>query len=272
MNRRERARTSRTNSASPGRGRVVRTRMTAEEREKLARAKPTRGCFNCVYARTDGLLWLRTLMSGFPVLTMCANHPDAPGRMREVSGICPNYRMKKPRPPLVRTEPPPPPNDEIRYIPLTRGLYAIVDAADYEWLSKHKWCARCDVDGKRFYACRNDHGRLVLMHREIMKPPPGMVVDHLNRQSLDDRRCNLHICTPLENSKNSRRRVGKSGYIGVYRRGDKWSACYNHAGREYYLGLFDTAVEAARARDAKAIELGGPYVQLNFPPSKAQDK
>jgi hypothetical protein len=245
--------------------RVSRTPVTADQREKLMKARPQRGCFNCVYATRNGMLWLRTLMSGFPVAQQCANHPDTPGQMRPVSGICPNYRRKKPRPPLVRTEPPPPPNEEIRYIPLTRGLYAIVDAADYELLSKHKWCARCDVDGKRFYACRNDHGRLVLMHREIMKPPPGMVVDHLNRQSLNNRRCNLRICTPLQNSQNSRRRTGKSGYTGVYRRGDKWSACYTHDGQDHYLGLFDTAIEAAKARDNKAIELGGPYVQLNFP-------
>ncbi len=229
-------------------------------------AKIGRGCFNCVYAVRNGMLWLRTLASGFPVARQCANHPDTPGQMRPVSGICPNYRRKKPRPALVRVEPPPPPNENIRHIPLTRGLYAIVDAADYEWLSKHKWCARCDVGGKRFYACRNDHGRIVLMHREIMKPPPGMVVDHLNRQSLDDRRCNLHICTSLENSKNSRRRIGKSGYIGVYRRGGKWSACYTHDGQDHYLGLFDDPIAAAKARDRQALALGGPYVQLNFPP------
>ncbi len=250
----------------PGRGCVTRTRITAQELERRMKNSPKHGCFNCVYALRDGMLWLQTLQSGFPVSEQCANHPDTPGRMRPVSGICPNYREKKPRPPHLRTEPPPPPNDEIRYIPLTRGLHAIVDAADYAWLSRHKWCARCDVDGKRFYACRNDHGRVVLMHREIMQPPPGMVVDHLNRQTLDDRRCNLHICTPLENSKNTRRRTGKSGYTGVYRRGAKYSACYTHAGQDHYLGLFATPEEAARARDAKAKELGGPRVQLNFPP------
>ena len=246
-------------------GVLTRAPITPEERERLMKDRPKQGCFNCVYATHDVMLWAQTLLSGFPVAQQCANHPNSPGRMRPVSGICPNYRMKKPRPPRVRIEPPAPPNEEIRYIPLTRGLYAIVDAADYEWLSKHKWCARCDVDGKRFYACRNDHGRVVLMHREIMKPGPGLVVDHLNHQTLNNRRGNLHICTPLQNSKNSRRRIGKSGYIGVYRRGDKWSACYTHAGQDYYLGLFDTPEEAARARDAKAIELGGPYVQLNFP-------
>ena len=232
-----------------------------------------RTCHDCVYSIWDGTLWMRSLLSGFPARPMCANHPDTPGRLRETppGGSCRNFRARTQRPPLVRIEPPPPPNDEVRHIPLTRGLYATVDAADYEWLSKHKWCARCDVDGKRFYACRADHGRLVLMHREIMQPPPGMVVDHINRDGLNDRRCNLRVCTPLQNAQNSRRSAGKSGYIGVYRRGDKWSASLQHNGQEFYLGLFDAPVEAAKARDRKALALGGPYVQLNFPPETPPD-
>jgi hypothetical protein len=130
----------------------------------------------------------------------------------------------------VWTVPPEPPNDEIRYIPLTKGLYAIVDAADYEWLSKYKWTAL--IVGDKAYAIRSHKGKTILMHREIMQPPPGMVVDHINGVSLNNRRCNLRVCTPLQNRYNSRPRPKLS---------------------------------AARAYDRRAVAVQGPYARLNFP-------
>ncbi|MDI9433494.1 MAG: hypothetical protein QM570_17405 [Planctomycetota bacterium] len=86
------------------------------------------------------------------------------------------------------------------------------------------------------------------------------------RNGLDNRRCNLRICTQLQNSQNSRRRrPGKSRFRGVFPRGDKWQAAVQHNGKPMYLGLFDEEVEAARARDRKAFELAGEFAVLNFP-------
>jgi hypothetical protein len=45
----------------------------------------------------------------------------------------------------------------------------------------------------------------ILMHRLITKAPPGMVVDHINHDGLDNRRCNLQVCTHQENMWNQRR-------------------------------------------------------------------
>jgi hypothetical protein len=197
---------------------------------------------------------------------MCANHPDTPGTIREVppGGPCRSFR-EKPKP-VVRVTPPTPPNDKIRYIPLTKGKFAIVDAEDYEWLSQYKWHAIRAERGRTYYACRNDHGRSLSMHREIMKPPKGKVVDHENGNGADNRRANMRNCSQLQNSQNIRRRVkGKSEFRGVYRRGDKWEAKVFHKGKEYYLGLYDDPIEAAKVRDRKAYELAGEYAYLNFP-------
>jgi hypothetical protein len=90
-----------------------------------------------VFCISNVLLWAQTLMSGFAVGGQCANHPDTPGQVRRIPGTpCRNFRGKP-----YRVEPPQPPNDKVRYIPLTRGLFAIVDTEDYEWLSRYKWQA-----------------------------------------------------------------------------------------------------------------------------------
>jgi len=224
-----------------------------------------RTCYDCVLCLWDKSMWLRTLWSGFAARPLCANHPDTPGTIREVplDGPCRNFRARPQ--PVVRLEPPPPPSDDIRYIPLTKGQFAIVDAADYEWLSKYKWYAHRSERGNTYYAFRSSHGRAISMHREIMKPPKGKVVDHESGNGADNRRVNLRNCTQLQNSQNSQRRRGKSRFRGVYKRGNKWEAKVFFRGKEYYLGLFDNEVEAAKARDRKAYALAGPFAYLNFP-------
>jgi hypothetical protein len=221
---------------------------------------PVRTCHDCKFCLWDPGLWLRTLVSGFPVLGMCANHPATPGQLREVphGGPCRNFRAK-------RVPPPEPPNGKIRYVPLTRGMHAIVDAWNYDWLNQHKWCVQVARYGNTHYATRRDKGRKILMHREIMKPPQGMVVDHINRNGLDNRESNLRNCTRLENLQNRYWAAGQSKFRGVCPQGEKWMAFVGYNGRTIYLGLFDDEIEAAKARDRKAYELAGEFAYLNFP-------
>jgi len=224
-----------------------------------------RECQDCVYANC-----LQDGRSGCPLVELaevlvCANRPDAPGRLVQVDpcATCPNFRVR--REPAVWTTPPEPPNDEIRYIPLTKGLYAIVDAADFEWLNRYKWTTLSA--GDKAYAIRSHKGKTILMHREIMQPPPGMVVDHINGLSVNNRRCNLRVCTPQQNHFNSRPRAKKSKYKGVRFDKDsgKWYAEITHCKIKYHLGTFEDEIEAARAYDRKAVELQGPFARLNFP-------
>ena len=224
-----------------------------------------RSCHDCAFCVWDKGLWLRGLWSGFPARATCANHPDTPGTLREVppGGPCRNFRAK--RQPPVRLEPPPPPDDTVRYIPLTKGKFAIVDAADYEWLSQCKWYAHWSARANKYYACRRSLGRTVFMHREIMKTPKGKVVDHQDGNGSDNRRANLRNCTLLQNAQNSGRHRSKVRSRGVYRRGDKYEAKVVYKDSKYYLGLFDDEVQAAKARDRKAYELVGEYAYLSFP-------
>jgi len=215
-------------------------------------------CHTCIYAHWDRGLWMRSLGSGWPARPTCGNQPDSPGRMKECphGRVCRNYR---PRPPV-------PTGDAVKMIPLGEGLYAYVDAEDFEWLNQWHWRAH---DG---YAARqekrNGKRTVVFMHRQIMKSSPGKVTDHINGNKFDNTRANLRNVTRQQNTHNkSKHAGGTSIYKGVSydKRCHKWLARIYFAKEYYYLGSFATEVEAARAYDYKAVELFGEFARLNFP-------
>lgn len=221
-------------------------------------------CYDCVYAVWDRNQWLRSVGLSWAICPTCANHPDSLGTMREIprDGPCRNFRWK--REPKARVTPPTPSSPDVAYISLSRHKSAIVDKGDFERLNKYKWFLMDEGRGKR-YAGRWENGRLVLMHREIMQPPPGMVVHHINHNGLDNRRCNLQICTVPENQRYRRRGVNASGFMGVYARGKKWRAVLRHKGKVVYQRTFADKIEAAKARDDIAAALFGDAARANFP-------
>jgi hypothetical protein len=105
-----------------------------------------------------------------------------------------------------------------RLIPLTKGQFAIVDAADYEWLSQYRWRAFWDWHTKSYYARTYERGknhetrRELRMHRLIVGLEIGdkRLPDHINHETLDNRRLNLRIAT-IEQSNQNRRFGRKCG-------------------------------------------------------------
>jgi hypothetical protein len=204
-------------------------------------------------------------------LVLCVNHVNHPGELLEVlpTQTCRNFKAKAWQPARAeRTEAAPNPaaeavDDSVRRVPVGKGMFAIVDAADYERVSRYRW--HTIRHGSKFYACCHVGRKLVSMHRMIVKPRKGYVVDHIDGNGLNNRRGNLRECTVQQNRANARSRGGSSRFVGVYRRGKKWVAGIQYRGKYHYLGLFDNETEAARARDRKARELLGEYAYLNFP-------
>ena len=100
-----------------------------------------------------------------------------------------------------------------------------------------------------------------------MKAPKGTLVDHIDRNSLNNRRGNLRLCTPSQNILNTRGKKGTSKYKGVWwnTKKNKWLAMITSKGRHFHLGFFDEEIEAAKAYDRKAVELFGEFAYLNFP-------
>lgn len=144
---------------------------------------------------------------------------------------------------------------DFKAIPLGKGKVTLVDNEDYEFLSKYNW--HLSLDG---YACNRVLGR---MHRYILQAPKGVLVDHIDRDKLNNRRFNLRIATVSENSQNSGPRNG-SKYKGVSKKSGvkPWRARI-YCGREVNLGSFETEIEAAKAYNKKALELFGKDCFLN---------
>lgn len=160
----------------------------------------------------------------------------------------------------------------IAFVPLTIGKVAMIDAIDIPKVEGFNWSTlRATKSKDIFYATRRNGIKRVpvlIMHRVIADAPKGMLVDHKNGDSLDNRASNLRLCTHRENMWNSRRpKTNTTGYTGISRTSSgRWKAQIGHKGVFLFLGArFPTAEAAALAYDAKAKELRGEFARLNFP-------
>ena len=158
-----------------------------------------------------------------------------------------------------------------RRIKLTQGKYALVEVEDFEELSKYKWHAK--KSRSNCYACRSvklpdGKRKSISMHRWLINPPEGLLVDHKNRISLDNRRSNLRPATPAQNSYNrgKSRRKSTSKYKGVslLKRTGKWRSAIGFEGRTISLGSFISEKQAALAYDLAAKRYHREFAYLNF--------
>jgi HNH endonuclease len=153
-----------------------------------------------------------------------------------------------------------------RELILTKGYKALIDADDYEWLSKWKWTAVITGQNiKRIYAYRREwpSRRAIYLHRAILGASQGDI-DHINGDTLDNRRSNLRFATRSQNLANNRRAIGACGYRGVTFEKDCVSP-FRTQFRGRMIGRSKTAEKAARIYDAAAHATFGEFAKLNFP-------
>lgn len=158
-------------------------------------------------------------------------------------------------------------------MPLTQGKVAIVDPEDWPLVSLYSWHAKCETGGLWYAATsvRDKVGKRKLtlkMHDLIMGPVAGQMVDHRDpRQTLDNRRSNLRLCSNAQNQQNTGSRGGSSSFKGVSwsKRKGRWLVQFRCHGRYHFVGYFADEEAAARAYDAAVLPVAGEFARLNFP-------
>lgn len=156
----------------------------------------------------------------------------------------------------------------MKYIQLSQNQQAIVDKEDFEWLNQKRWYAKGPDSHPEAYRAIWEKGKQtnILMHREILNAPDGVEVDHVNRNSLDNRRSNLRLCSHSENGMNRKLQSNStSGFKGVSWKADKrkWRASIKKDGRQKHLGYFTDITQAARAYNVAAEQLFGEFAVYN---------
>ena len=156
----------------------------------------------------------------------------------------------------------------MKKIRLSQNKFALIDDEDFEELNKHEWYV-CK-DRKFLYAVRDVRSGikriLVRMHREIMKPPENMQIDHINHNGLDNRKSNLRVCTNSQNQYNQKIRKNlTSGCKGVSwkKQTKRWMAHIGINRTKKHLGYYSSEKEAAIAYNNAAKELFGDFALLN---------
>jgi AP2 domain len=157
-----------------------------------------------------------------------------------------------------------------RRVPLAnRRGYALVHTMDYELVMQYRWFL---MRGKRTdYAKRNikrpDGAWTTQRMHQLISGRKNM--DHANlNNGLDNRRSNLRPASGSQQQAHQRKRKDNtSGYVGVSwdESHGKWIAQVKKDGKYVWQARFDDLEEAARARDAKALEVFGEFAVLNFP-------
>ncbi len=120
----------------------------------------------------------------------------------------------------------------------------------------------------------------ILMHRQIFENLPltsatqnyhrclsdGYVIDHINRNGLDNRKANLRLATIAQNAQNAGKRKNRSGYKGVWfaKEKRKWRAAIWHNNKREYLGYFNSPHCAAKAYDKAALKYHKEFACLNL--------
>ena len=131
----------------------------------------------------------------------------------------------------------------------------LLDDDDYDKFIKEKPLrVKFDKTINNFYVYQN----LVAVHRIITKCPQGMCVDHINRNTLDNRKCNLRVCTQQENNNNRKVRCTcKTGYPGIHieKETGKYITRIIFDGVRYYIGKYNTLEEAIKKQTERRKQL-----------------
>lgn len=154
-----------------------------------------------------------------------------------------------------------------------RGVEFIIDADDYELVSKYRWTVgKSNLKSRKEYLCIRTSANFGEKKRAISLPKlimgiesGGMVVDHVNGDTFDNRKQNLRVCSPADNRKNLPIYTNNtSGYKGVCIHGNKYRARIRVDKKTINGGVYSSAREAAQRYNELAITYHGDFARLNI--------
>lgn len=156
----------------------------------------------------------------------------------------------------------------------------LIDDEDYDKIKDFKWYVGVNKKYRYYVGCGFNFGekgkrkqKTIQLHRFIIDCPEGMVVDHVNHNTLDNRKSNLRICSQSENCKNNQKsKINKSGFKGVKISIKKhkgkiysyWVAAIGYNYKNINLGSFKNKKDAAMAYNQAAIKYHGEFASLNI--------
>jgi hypothetical protein len=163
----------------------------------------------------------------------------------------------------------------VKEIPVSGGLVALVDDADYELVRAYTWTAVRSPDKRSIYAKAYIPGspprRNVRMHRLILDASRDIGVDHIDLDGLNNQRGNLRFATNGQNKRNSAKyrtaagNITSSTFKGVSwdQQGRRWRAQCRVNGKRTHLGSFRSEAEAALVYNKVALKQYGEFARLN---------
>lgn len=145
---------------------------------------------------------------------------------------------------------------------LKSGAVVLIDEQDREEFSKYLWSI--DAYG---YVIRNlSRKASILMHRVVMGAGKGQIVDHIDGNTMNNRRENLRIASGAQNQANAQKRQGRSSkHKGVSwsKKDKRWRAAISVDGKTLYLGSFIEEDYAGHAYNKAAIQYFGDFARIN---------
>lgn len=144
-------------------------------------------------------------------------------------------------------------------IETSKGHQIFIDEDKVDELSSRKWCLSNGYPSARI------NKSLVYLHRYLMQPRDGQVVDHINGNKLDNRVENLRVCSVKDNSRNRSGVKTRSGHKGIIwdKFNKKWLAAITVDRKYHNLGRFLEKEQAIEAYNRAAVKYFGEFAWLN---------